>query len=423
MAKNGSGVVQEQAISDLINRVEWLEEERRKMSKRVSELDQRTTLQEREINGREKRIIDLEKQVASSSAQLIRVQQVDAELANFKDDLVKMIDQYDERRIQSENELDRLRRVEHEATARELADFRKQIGDILKLRNELDLRRAEETRLATMVGTMQGNFNSLNGRLDDLQNFHTYLEEKEKYNNKSISEIQGTIHDQAKNIERMLVRIDTTNATLLRQETKTTKMEAEYKTVEESTRNWMEQVQIGEYDRNRKLDQWRRDIDDQSKAYDNFSKEWVKISDYYKQAQMAVQTLSQWQDQIDTIQREATELLRIESRRLQKRWDDFVNDNEKRLKNYEIESEQLWATANRHERDIREQITLLDEAVHALEQEKDLLWRVQNAQADAMKLIPRLWADEVQKAIDQNPNRRRQPTLVQVNDEDQFGDQ
>lgn len=418
--KNGTGVAQEQAISELLNRVEWLEDERRKMSKRISELDQRSTLQERELSTREKRIKDLEKQIASSTAQLTRIQQVDAELANFKDDLVKMIDQYDQRRIQSEDELDRMRRVEHEATAREIADLRNQIGQILKLRTDLDLRRAEETRLATMLGTLQGNFNSLNGRLDDLHNHHTYLEEKERYNNKSISEVQGTVHDQAKDIEKIFVRIDSTNASLLRLEAKVTKMEDEHQTVEEGTRNWIEQVQIGEYERNRKLDQWRREIDDQSKAYENFSKEWVKISDYYKQAQMAVQTLSQWQDQIDGMQREATEMLRIESRRMQKRWDDFVVNNEKRLKNHELESEQLWATANRHERDIKEQITLIEESIRALEQEKDLIWRVQNAQADAMKLIPRLWADEVQKAIDNNPNRRRQPTLVQVPDEDQL---
>ena len=133
---------------------------------------------------------------------------------------------------------------------------------------------------------------------------------------------------------------------------------------------------------------------------------------------MAVQTLSQWQDQIDTLQREATEMLRIESRRLQKRWDDFVLDNQKRLKNYEIESEQLWATANRHEREMREQITAVEESIKKLEQEKDLLYRIQNAQSDALKLFPRLWADEVQKAIDNDPNRRRQPTLVQINEED-----
>jgi len=52
-----------------------------------------------------------------------------------------------------------------------------------------------------------------------------------------------------------------------------------------------------------------------------------------------------------------------------------------------------------------------------LEQEKDTLWRIQNAQTDAMKKWPRIWLEEVEKAIAHNPNSRRQPTKVQVREE------
>ena len=113
-----------------------------------------------------------------------------------------MIDQYDGRRIQSENELDRLRRVEHESTVREIGDLRNEVGEILKIRSELDLRKAEETRLATMVGTIQGNMNSFNARIDDFQNSHTFLEEKERYNNKAITELQASDHERGKSIEK-----------------------------------------------------------------------------------------------------------------------------------------------------------------------------------------------------------------------------
>ena len=53
MAKNNNGVVHEQAISELINRVEWLEDERRKSAKKIVEIEQRVTLQNREISTRE----------------------------------------------------------------------------------------------------------------------------------------------------------------------------------------------------------------------------------------------------------------------------------------------------------------------------------------------------------------------------------
>ena len=52
-----------------------------------------------------------------------------------------------------------------------------------------------------------------------------------------------------------------------------------------------------------------------------------------------------------------------------------------------------------------------------IEQEKDDLWRVQNAQADVMKSLPRIWMEEVEKARAHNPNSRRQPALVPVREE------
>lgn len=49
--------------------------------------------------------------------------------------------------------------------------------------------------------------------------------------------------------------------------------------------------------------------------------------------------------------------------------------------------------------------------------DKDTLWRVQTAQADALKQLPRMWLEEVEKAITNNPNRRRQPALVPIRED------
>lgn len=417
MAANGSSAAQQQALTDLISRVEWLEGERRKTAKKLAEMEQRVELQNRELDSREQRIQDLERQLASTSAQVARIPQVDSQLDQFKDDIVKMIDQYDQRRLQSEGELDRLRRVEHEGVTRELADIRKELSQIGRLRSDMDLREAEESRLARMISNQQGQLTSIKTQLSDADNKYTFLEEKEKYNNRNIAEIQTAVHEFNRKYEQFQTRFDALNASILRYESRFSKLEETQVSVQESSKTWMEQVQIGEYERNQRLEKWRRLIEDQQTILDNYAKEWVKISDSYKQTQMAVQTLTQWQEQIEKQQREAAELLRIESHRMQSRWDDFTAQNSKVLKNFEVDSEQRWSTANRHQSELRELISAFEEQIKKLEEEKDLLWRVQNAQADALKLFPRMWVEEVQKALDQNPNRRRQPALVPVSEE------
>ncbi len=414
---NNTNPVSQAELEEIRSRLDWFDQERRKQTRKLAEMEQRVELQERELNSREQRILDLERQVASATAQLSRLPQLDAQLAQFKDDIVKMIEQYDARRLQSEAELDRLRRVEHETTNRELSEMRKEIGQIPRLRTLIEQRQAEEARLANLIGTVQNKLTPINSRLEENENAYTFIEEKEKQNSRTINELQASLVEINKRAEHAQTRLDALGGSIPRLETKISSVTEDQSTIQESTKIWMEQIQIGEYERNQKLENWRRAIEDHNARLDQFDKEWIGFSDQYKEAKMTVQTINQWQQQMDKQQQEASELIRVETARMRSRWDDFLLENKKTWKNFEVDVEQRWATANRHEREFREELDKLEVLIKALDEEKETLRRVQTAQSDAIKQFPRMWLEHVEKAIEQNPNRRRQPALVPVREE------
>lgn len=183
----------EQEIAEFRKRFEWLDEERRKSVRKLAELEQRQELQERELSGRDRRIQELEKQLSLANTLLARIPMVDTQLSQFKDDVVKMIEQYDKRRIEAERELDRLRRVEHEATTREIADIRKELPAIGRVEQELPLRQAEEARLANLIGVQQNTITQLSTLVENVERSLTYLEEKEKQDSRNIGEIQASL--------------------------------------------------------------------------------------------------------------------------------------------------------------------------------------------------------------------------------------
>ena len=153
-----------QEISELSNRLNWLDEERRKSVKRLAELEQRTAMQDREIEGRDQRIKELEQRLATVTAQLARLPQFDTQLVQFKDEIVSLIEQYDQRRLRAQEEGERLRRVEHESNAREIADIRRELPAIPRLQNEMELRQAEEARLANLIGVLQNRIPPIESR-------------------------------------------------------------------------------------------------------------------------------------------------------------------------------------------------------------------------------------------------------------------
>jgi chromosome segregation ATPase len=416
MAANGGNVAIE--LEELRGRLEWLDEERRKSQRRLAEMEKRLGLQERELTTRERRIKDLEEQLVAISSQVSRRPQVENQMAQFKDEVVALMEKYDERRIRSEEELERLRRVEHESNAREIAEIRKELPAIGRLQNEMELRQAEEARLANLIGVLQNRIPPIEARIETWTNDLSYLGEAEARNTRSMSEIQAVLVEISRRWEPINNRLDIVTDKAQKLENNFSGLVEAQAELRQLIKNWAEQVQIGEYERNQRLNNWERMLEQQQDTMQTYAQQWVTFNDQYKEARMALQSLAAFQNQIEQQQREANELVRVEGNRMQVRWDTFVTEHQKRWKNFEVDIDQRLASATRQERQLREAINNLEEQLEAFEQEQERLWRVQGAQADAIKQIPRIWQEAVERSMTHDPNRRRQPALVQVEDTD-----
>lgn len=415
MATNGT--LNQEELSELVSRLEWMDEERRKTGRKLAEMEQRLNFQEREIETREQRIKELEDKLTKTNSQLARLSQLDAQLRQFKDELVQLIDQYDDRNTKTMEESTKLRRVEHEIHNRELAEIRKELSALGRLENDMNLRQAEEARLANLIGLLKGRVSGMENQVDNWNRDLKFLEEAERKNARTITELQTSFFERGKKFEPIDNRLEVLAFKVGKVETTIPELTDLIAETRQSIKNWSEQVQIGEHERNQRLENWRRVLDEQQDRLEYFNKEWIKISDQYKEAGMAVQTLGEWQTQIENQQREAGEMARVEANRLRALWDNFQLEQEKHWKAVELDREQRWNNSQRHEREIREELLLLQAELEKMTQDKDTLWRVQSAQAEAVKQLSRVWIEEVEKAITHNPNSRRQPTRIQVREE------
>ena len=421
MTKNGNAnpgaSALDQELGEFRKRLEWLDEERRKSSRKLAELEQRSVLQEREIATREKRIQDLEKQLSLVNSQLTRIPMIDTQLSQFRDDIVKMIEQYDKRRIEAERELDRLRRVEHEATTREIADVRKELPAIGRIEQELPLRQAEEARLANLIGVQQNILAQVSTQVENVERSLTFLAEKEKQDSRNIGETQATLLEISKRWEPINNRLEILSQNMSKvQTTAQTTGEAQV-LLRKSISDWTEQVQIGEHERNQRLASWQRTMDEQEAAFQRFNQDWVKFNNQHNESRTAVETMKSLQTHLEQQQREANELVRVESKRMESRWEQFTQEDARKWKNFEADSLQRLSINDRRERELREQIIALEKELEQLTGELTTIVRVQTAQSEAIKKWPLAWLEEVEKALDQNPNRRRQPALVPVRED------
>lgn len=404
-------------IEDLISRLDWLDEERRKTGRQIVELEQKLVIQGREIENRDQRIIELESQISNASTKISRLSSFDIELEQFKDEVVALLEQYDQRRIQSHDELEKLRRVEHEVQQRELADIRKNISGIGRLEEDLSLRQAEESRLANLIGVLQGNVASVRNDVEASTNEVTFVDELSKTNSRSIADMNTSLIALSKRLDSLLGRVDANGHSLTKFQVGIADLGEGQTELKNRVQNWTEQVQAGEYERNQRQKMWEQKWDESENKLERFTTEWTKFTEQYQEAKMAVEAIQNWQEQIEQQQREASELVRVETNRMQARWDNFITEDGRRRQNFEVDNDQRWSTAGRRETDLLNQLESLQESLKELDQENQRLWRVQSAQSEALKKLPVMWLEEVERAKAHDPNSRRQPALVPVRED------
>jgi chromosome segregation ATPase len=404
-------------LDQFLKRLDWIDEERQKSNRRLVELEQRLKGWERDLASRERRIKELEEKLAKANVQLSRVTRIDEQLTTFRNEMVKMIEQYDKRRIEGDKELDKLRGLESETTHAEIASIRKEIGAISDLNNEMKIREAEDSRLNGIIGSIQNKLLAIQNDIETWTQQLKFAEQSERKNAALAAELETTTLENRKKIENLSGRLDLTNNSLTKVQSAIQEVSDSFEELRLGTNKWSELVQTGEHQRDKRLNEWQQKLVDYENNMEKFSTEWIKFSDQYKDARSAVQTITEWQEQIERRQREASELARVEANQLQLKWENFNAENDKQRKNFEVDQEQRWSRTQRSQRQILEQIREVAEEIAEIQQDKETLWRVQSAQQDAMKKWPRILLEEVEKAKAMDPNSRRQPTRVPIRED------
>ena len=316
-----------------------------------------------------------------------------------------------------------------EESLRKIGNVRDIMPVLDRLEQELELRQAEEVRLSNVLQTHESRFAPLAASLEEIQQANNAFIGRLAEAERLLEEVHGSTQDFTDNWKPALTELNRRVMPLAERLTvlsnNVTKTEAGLQTLsgdQTELREMMVDLNDGlrrnQGDVSRQLESWQVTLDENKDTIERFTQQWITLSNQYKEARMAVQNFAHWQKQLEQQKREASEMLRVETNRMQARWDGFLLEIQEKLKNFELdlsqkwqafefENEQKWSGARRSEQLWREELASVDELIQKLQQDnRNLIWRVQAAQADAIKKWPRLLMEEVEKAVELNPNRR-----------------
>lgn len=322
---------------------------------------------------------------------------------------------------------ERLNQVEQ--TVGKLDPIREITPLLERIEQELELRKVEELRLSTLINEHEDRIATLTvshdkptgpdtARLDMLTDSKAELDEARAGSMAIDDRVEPGIVREDPHLSSLAERIAALGDSVMKAEAGLQAVSNDHGELREMIVNSTDELQRNQNEFAHQLEGWQAQMDENKDTIERFSQQWITLSNQYKEARMAVQNFAHWQKQVEQQKRDASEVIRLESNQMQERWDSFILEIQEKLKNFEIDLSQKWqafeseneqrlSEIRRSEVQWRKEITAVDELIQQLQQDnRNLIWRVQTAQADAIKKWPRLLMEEVEKAVEINPNRR-----------------
>ncbi|MBN1318133.1 MAG: hypothetical protein JXA42_21805 [Anaerolineales bacterium] len=386
-------------LAEVRNLVKWLDEQQRKGRQELAVVQQQLNNNQLLLSEMSTRIQELEGQVTSSQTRISRLSQVDQQMANLKAEIVHLIEQQDDRRIQSEREMERLRLVEHEAIKRAIDEFQPIIPSVSRLAEQMENRRAEDERLSNVVGILQNQIPPLEARLDERVRDVAYLEENQRQNVRRIAEFQQGLIDSKKREDALQTKNLTFEDILRRNMAAIDELMQAEVNRKQKAQEFIEQGNLAEQRRKQQLDRWQTELGEFSELMAGYARQWRVFEEQHRASREATAGLLEFKTGLEQRQQEVMELQRVNAERMKNQWAEFLTEDDKRQKQRRLEAEQWNAEQKRQREDFDMRFRELKELLDSSSNEVKRLFELQEKYADAYRQFSRIWLEGYESVV------------------------
>ncbi len=386
-------------IDQLAQMVNWLDEEHRRDRAEIAKLYQRVESQTTEIVEQARRVQELEGQLASTQAQLVKFTQVDQALQQLKNEIVLMLQRQDEQRVQEIREAERARLSDRESFSRGIGEVRKEMPRFGRIDEELATRRAEDQRILDLVLALRQQVNSINKDIDERTRSLPFLMEQRGQDNKRIAQLQQETVELFKRTESATGKIQVLEGDLQRVDRAVIAVQPVPSQLREEVASFVEEQKIKDVERDRALSRWREEFEEQRTV---LALQQKRVADYGMKIDEALRieaSLRGFEESIRREQHQVAELQRLAEERQRKELDEFMGEDEKRWKKQSLAWEHRWAEQAKVNRDLATLVPPVRKEVEAQRLLIRQLWRLQEAYGAHRLAEAQRWLNSLEAAL------------------------
>jgi hypothetical protein len=332
----------------------WLDEERRQDKVELARLQEQVRSQAVEISEQAKRIQELEGKLAGTQVHLNKIEKIDDFFQQFKDEIVLLVEKYDQQRRQADREVRRLRQMERENQNKAMAEIRKELLTLSRLEQELQIRRAEDKRLGEAVLNIQQELGDVAKASEDRTKSMAYLETQREQDTKRIAELQEETSQLLTKSEARARKLESLEDSVRRLESQAAEWQAFQSALKQEQMNLIETQQLNEQHRRRQMEGWAEELDEYRMKMEEYTARMQRFTELYEENKKALEALEKFEQRLKQTQSELMELQYLAEQRQKEHLEEWRMENEKRWRKETLLWERQWREQARRDEEMEE---------------------------------------------------------------------
>lgn len=376
----------------ILKRVQWIDDERRKDKDTIAMLENRILALEGGLTAANQVNKDLTTELTRLTTVVTRMDQFDTALLQSRIETKKQIEELDKDIKKREEEVEKVRKVEIKTLDNSLGDIRKLLDAIPHLDKGMQSRVEEEIRLSRLIDDFRMNLDEL--RRDEEEYMRTYrlLDDGRRQDTKRLNDMVAEVTAMRKRVDDQRAQIELVNNSLRKLESRLN----ELVTVEAERRDaqvdFLDRQALIQVERERTWKEWSSRFDSIEKQSTDVESHLQKLEATYRDTKRAQQSLDELGTKVERRMGEITEIQRLSEDRFRQEWVTFKADDQKRWTNYTLTQEEQRSEINRQNEKLGERVTQLEDN---LQEHQDLLQQINDQTTNRLQSLLALVHDWV----------------------------
>ena len=345
MAKKST---QPMELTQATQMLQWLEEERRKDKALIATLEEQARGQGEQLSQLMAQVQDLQAKMAGVQSLISQAADFEQTVANYKTEMVLLLDQREDAWKKEQAEADRLRKIEQAALADELSRLDKGMQTLNRLEEDVKARQAEDQRLNTAIQQMEADIKDLGSRSDDRVQAVTYLEEQRRADNRRIAELEQDTTELRKRAEAQAAKL------LLIEET-VGKHKAHFDKSLEQLKDFqsvIDEVRASEFRRDQAAKKYVDQAEEVKQEMEKWRAQTQRFTEQFQQNKRSLEKLEGFQARLEKRQNEVAEMQRLAEDRAKRQWEEWQKARDKELKKRQLILDEQWQAQGKVNQDL-----------------------------------------------------------------------